>query len=169
MIKLLMSWDIREGRESEYFEFVVRDYAPSLTRLGIQPTEAWYTIYGDGPQILTGAVTEDLQAMQDLLSSEEWAELRENLMKYVTNSADVTLGSKTPTKRRQVSTQNERTLTKSKSARRFVRRPSHHLASASLGGVSRDRLLALRFRCLGCRLLVLAFIRSAIGPFVIGA
>ena len=85
MIKLLMSWDIREGRESEYFEFVVRDYAPSLTRLGIQPTEAWYTIYGDGPQILTGAVTEDLQAMQELLNSAEWAELRENLMKYVTN------------------------------------------------------------------------------------
>ncbi len=85
MIKLLMSWDIREGRESEYFEFVVREYAPSLARLGIQPTEAWYTIYGDGPQILTGAVTENLQAMRELLNSKEWAELRENLMKYVTN------------------------------------------------------------------------------------
>ena len=51
MVKLLMSWDIKPGRESEYFEFVVRDYAPSMIRLGIQPTEAWYTIYGDGPQM----------------------------------------------------------------------------------------------------------------------
>ncbi len=85
MVKLLMSWDIRPGRESEYFEFVVREYAPTLTRLGIQPTEAWYTIYGDGPQILTGAVTEDLQSMRAVLESEEWLALREKLMKYVTN------------------------------------------------------------------------------------
>jgi hypothetical protein len=85
MVKLLMSWDIRPGRESEYFEFVVREYAPTLTRLGIQPTEAWYTIYGDGPQILTGAVTEDMHSMQEVLRSEEWMNLRENLMKYVTN------------------------------------------------------------------------------------
>jgi hypothetical protein len=85
MIKLLMSWDIRPGRESEYFEFVVRDYAPTLTRLGIQPTEAWYTIYGEGPQILTGAVTEDLPAMRKVLSSSEWSELRDKLMQYVTN------------------------------------------------------------------------------------
>jgi hypothetical protein len=85
MVKLLMSWDIRPGRESEYFEFVVREYAPTLTRLGIQPTEAWYTIYGDGPQILTGAVTEDLQSMRAVLQSKEWQDLHEKLMKYVTN------------------------------------------------------------------------------------
>jgi len=85
MVKLLMSWDIRPGRESEYFEFVVREYAPSLMRLGMQPTEAWYTIYGEGPQILTGVVTEDLNSMQEILSSEEWSELLSKLNQYVTN------------------------------------------------------------------------------------
>ena len=85
MVKLLMSWDIQPGRESEYFEFVVREYAPGLMRLGIQPTEAWYTIYGDGPQVVTGAVAEDLESMQKILDSQDWAELFESLMKYVTN------------------------------------------------------------------------------------
>jgi hypothetical protein len=85
MVKLLMSWDIKPGKESEYFEFVVREYAPSMIRLGIQPTEAWYTIYGDGPQMLTGAVADDLDTMREILSSTEWAELRESLMDYVTN------------------------------------------------------------------------------------
>jgi len=85
MVKLLMSWDIRPGRENEYFEFVVREYAPSLMRLGMQPTEAWYTIYGEGPQILTGVVTEDLPALQNILKGDEWAELLEKLMHYVTN------------------------------------------------------------------------------------
>ena len=46
MIKLLMSWDIQAGREQPDFEFIVQDFAPGLMRLGLQPTEAWYTVYG---------------------------------------------------------------------------------------------------------------------------
>jgi hypothetical protein len=85
MVKLLMSWDIRPGRESEYFEFVMREFAPGIMRLGIQPTEAWYTVYGNGPQILTGGVAEDLQAMHQILTGNEWEELHSELMSYVTN------------------------------------------------------------------------------------
>jgi hypothetical protein len=85
MVKLLMSWDIRPGQESEYFEFVVREFAPGIMRLGIQPTEAWYTVYGDGPQILTGGVAEDLQTMQQILAGDEWKELQDKLMGYVTD------------------------------------------------------------------------------------
>lgn len=84
-VKLLMTWDILPGREQEYFEFVVREFVPGMQRLGIQPTEAWYTTYGDRPQILTGGVTEDLDQMQTALSTDDWEELRESLMEYVTN------------------------------------------------------------------------------------
>ena len=58
MYKLLMSWNIKAGVEQEYFEFVVREFVPGITKLGIQPTEAWYTVYGNRPQILTGGVAE---------------------------------------------------------------------------------------------------------------
>lgn len=85
MVKLLMSWDIKAGREQPYFEFVVREFAPGLIRLGLQPTEAWYTIYGEGPQILTGGVTEDIDAMRKFLQSEDWHALQEKLLGYVTN------------------------------------------------------------------------------------
>lgn len=85
MIKLLMSWDIKMGREQPYFEFIVREFAPGLMRLGIQPTEAWYTIYGKGPQILTGGVTEDLETMQHILNSQDWERLHSKLLIYVTN------------------------------------------------------------------------------------
>lgn len=84
-VKLLMTWDILPGREQEYFEFVVREFVPGMQRLGIQPTEAWYTTYGDRPQILTGGVTESMEEMQAALSTEDWQELRESLMEYVTN------------------------------------------------------------------------------------
>ncbi len=85
MVKLLMSWDIKNGRDTEYFEFVVREWVPGITRLGLQPTEAWFTIYGDCPQVLTGGITEDLETMRRILNSAEWAALHERLLEYVTN------------------------------------------------------------------------------------
>jgi hypothetical protein len=85
MIKLLMSWDIKAGREQAYFEFVVQDFAPGLMRLGLQPTEAWYTVYGKGPQILTGAVTNDIDTMHQILSGDDWRQLRDRLLTYVSN------------------------------------------------------------------------------------
>lgn len=85
MYKLLMSWDIKAGREQPYFEFVVQEFAPGLIKLGLQPTEAWYTVYGKAPQILTGAVTRDLETMREILAGDEWRQLRERLQNYVTN------------------------------------------------------------------------------------
>ncbi len=85
MVKLLMSWDILPGKEPEYFEFVVQEFAPKLVRLGIQPTEAWYTVYGNAPQILTGGVTEDRATLDRILDGEEWLTLKEKLDKFVTN------------------------------------------------------------------------------------
>ena len=85
MMKLLMSWDIKTGREQPYFEFIVREFAPKLMRLGLQPTEAWYTVYGEGPQILTGGVTSDAETMNRILASDDWRALRDQLLTYVSN------------------------------------------------------------------------------------
>lgn len=85
MIKLLMTWDIRPGKESEYFEFVVQEFGPRLVRLGIQMTEAWYTVYGEGPQILAGGVANDRATLINVLEGEEWQALHKKLLEFVTN------------------------------------------------------------------------------------
>ena len=85
MVKLLMSWDIKPGVESTYFDFIINEFAPGLIKLGLQPTEAWYTVYGSDPQILTGAVTEDLETMAQILDSHEWRDLQSELLVYVAN------------------------------------------------------------------------------------
>ncbi len=85
MVKLLMKWDIKTGQEQPYFEFVMQEFAPGLMRLGLQPTEAWYTVYGSGPQILTGAVVSDMDTMQNILASDDWRKLRDRLLQYVSN------------------------------------------------------------------------------------
>lgn len=85
MFKLLMSWDIKPGRDQEYFEFMVREFAPGITRLGLTPTEAWLAVYGECPQIMMEAVAEDLVSVRERLSMPEWDRLREQLLDYVDN------------------------------------------------------------------------------------
>lgn len=84
-VKLLMSWDIRPGQEQTYFEFAMQTFAPALMKMGWQPTEAWYTLYGDGPQILTAGITDSVDKMREILDSAEWEELKGQLLEYVTN------------------------------------------------------------------------------------
>ena len=85
MMKLLMSWDIKSGLEATYFNFIINEFTPGLLKLGIQPTEAWYTVYGSDPQILTGGVAKDLETITRVLDSEEWHDLQRELLVYVTN------------------------------------------------------------------------------------
>src|SRR5260370_11717970 len=84
-VKIIMNWDIKQGRDQEYFEFVVREFAPGVNRLGLQPTEAWFAIYGKCSQIMMGGITPDFGTMKTLLTSPEWHDLHEHLMQYVTN------------------------------------------------------------------------------------
>ena len=83
MIKLLMTWDIKSGPESEYVKFIMHEFGPAMVRMGLQPTDAWYTVYGDGPQVLAGGVVDTLQRMHDILSGEEWMRLEAKLLEYV--------------------------------------------------------------------------------------
>lgn len=85
MIKLLMSWDIRPGREADYMEFITEEFAPGMVKLGIQPTEAWYTVAGNRPQMLSGGIAEDQETMMSILRSEQWQELEKKLLTYVLN------------------------------------------------------------------------------------
>ena len=80
-----MTWDIRPGQEQTYFEFAMQTFAPALTKMGWQPTEAWYTLYGDGPQIMTAGITDSVDKMREILDSAEWGDLKNQLLEYVTN------------------------------------------------------------------------------------
>ena len=40
-------------------------------------------MYGDGPQILIGGVTEDLETMLRILESAEWKDIYQQLLGYV--------------------------------------------------------------------------------------
>ena len=83
--KLLLSWDILPGREQEYFEFVVREFIPGIQALGLEPSDAWLTIYGEQPQILTGVGVSSMNSLNAVLSSQEWDSMISKLLDYVDN------------------------------------------------------------------------------------
>lgn len=85
MIRLLMQWDIKMGREQDFSEFVVREFAPKLMQLGIEPNEVLYTMYGEGPQMLTIGAVESPDKLAEILGSSGWSKLHDKLMTYVTN------------------------------------------------------------------------------------
>ena len=82
-VKLLMTWDILPGREQEYFEFVVRDFIPGVQRLGLEPNDAWFTMYGDQPQIMASVQSSTINSLQGALPSPEWDDLTRQLLDYV--------------------------------------------------------------------------------------
>ncbi len=84
-VKLIMTWDITQGREQEYFEFVVREFIPQVQQLGMELKDAWLTMYGDQPQIMASAQMEDLTSMQSILDSKEWQGLINRLKDFVEN------------------------------------------------------------------------------------
>ena len=84
-VKLLMTWDILPGKEQEYFEFVVRDFIPNIQKLGLEPSDAWFTMYGDQPQIMAAAQAPSLNTLQQALDSPDWKDITQRLLDYVEN------------------------------------------------------------------------------------
>ena len=80
-----MTWDILPGKEQEYFEFIVRDWIPGLQRMGMEPSDAWFTMYGEKPQIMAAAQMSSLNSIQRVLDTQDWKNLTQSLLDYVEN------------------------------------------------------------------------------------
>ncbi len=84
-VKVLMTWNVQPDKDREYFEFLVKQFLPGMQRLGLQPTDAWFTAYGEGPQVLAAALVPSYEAARYILASEAWRLLERKLLEYVTD------------------------------------------------------------------------------------
>ena len=84
-IKLILTWDIMQGKEQDYFEFITKSFLPAVIEMGIKMNDAWVTVYGDQPQILVTAQMSSYKEARDILSSELWQQMNEKLMDFVEN------------------------------------------------------------------------------------
>lgn len=87
-LTLIMTWDIKEDMDQEYFEFVVREWVPATSRIGLQMIAAWYTYYRKDesvPRIRAEGITETIEEMRAVLENPEWDDIQARLMEYVEN------------------------------------------------------------------------------------
>ncbi|MDX1416774.1 MAG: hypothetical protein R3293_21410 [Candidatus Promineifilaceae bacterium] len=84
-LKLLLSYHVSQERQQEYYQFVMGRYLPAMQSMGFQMSEAWHTAYGNAPNRLVGLVCEDEKVMNDLLESESWDSLIEQLEEIVSD------------------------------------------------------------------------------------
>ena len=82
-VKLIMTWDIQDGKEREYIEFVITEFGPALMRLGVRITDAWYTQAGSGPQVVVGGLLPNVEIARALMASAEFHRLRDRLFEYI--------------------------------------------------------------------------------------
>ncbi len=83
--KLIMTWDITEGKEQEYFDFLIHTFVPRMNQLGFELTDAWATIYGDCPQVLVTAILPDELEAERRMSQNDWNVLIDQLEGFVDN------------------------------------------------------------------------------------
>jgi len=81
-IKLLLSFDLRSGYENAYRRFVLEEFLPQAQELGLVPTDAWHTAYGDYPSRLIGFVAEDLATMRSARDHPQWQALIKKLQGF---------------------------------------------------------------------------------------
>ncbi len=84
-VKLLLSFDIRPGSENAYRRFIMEEFLPKAQELGLTPTDAWHTAYGDYPLRLIGLVAENLATAHAAMDHEEWRALMGRLESYTGN------------------------------------------------------------------------------------
>ena len=84
-VKLLMTWDILPGQEQAYIEFNAKEFVPWLMKKGLQPSDSWYTLYGEAPQVMVGWIGRDAKSVRQALRGDDWRELRSKLHEFVTN------------------------------------------------------------------------------------
>lgn len=82
-VKLLLTYDVIQERQQEYYQFVMGRYLPAMQSLGFQMSEAWHTAYGRSPERLIGFVCSGEDKVQELLNSDLWLALNDELEGFV--------------------------------------------------------------------------------------
>lgn len=84
-IKLIISYNMRPGKEEACHQYIVQDVGVVLNKHGFRFTEAWYTAWGSGPQIMGCGLLESADVARELLNSEAWKKSISGLQRYVTD------------------------------------------------------------------------------------
>lgn len=79
MLKVMISYDMQNGREQDCQEYLINKLAPGLAKLGFRMSDVWYTVWGNSPQITSGGEVEDIDQARTIFLSQDWERLAEGM------------------------------------------------------------------------------------------
>ena len=79
MLKVMITYDMQEGKEQDCQEYLVNKLAPGLAKLGFRMSDVWYTGWGSSPQITSGGEVEDVAQARTIFQSRDWERLAEGM------------------------------------------------------------------------------------------
>lgn len=84
--KLLVTLNSHPRHERELFHHI-RELVNKLSPLGLELTDAWYTVYGEAPEVLLGFIPRKgmEEQLAGIITSEEWENAIEEFKQYVTD------------------------------------------------------------------------------------
>lgn len=85
MVKVIISYDMQEGKEQDCQEYLVNKLAPGLAKLGFRVSDVWYTVWGSSPQITSGGEVNDLDAARTIFLSKDWEKLAAGMDELTNN------------------------------------------------------------------------------------
>lgn len=85
-VKLLLSYNIRPNRETEYYRYVLGEFLPTLQNAGLYMVEGWHTAYGNYPmRLIAFRVTDSKVTMRQILTGDDWKNAKAKFLRYVTD------------------------------------------------------------------------------------
>jgi hypothetical protein len=84
-VKLLLAYDIKPYRLEEYYQFILGEFLPRASALGLKIKHSWHTAYGNYPERLVEFVAKDEETIKAVLSHEVWDTIETRLGEYVTD------------------------------------------------------------------------------------
>lgn len=85
LYKLILSYDVNPEKLQEYYQFVMGRYLPLMQKMGLEMMDAWSVSYGNAPNRQIGFVGRGKHTMLDLLESESWNTLNDQLDEFVSD------------------------------------------------------------------------------------
>ncbi len=85
MLKVMITYDMQEGKEQACQEYLVNKLAPGLAKLGFRVSDVWYTVWGNSPQITSGGEIEDIAHARTIFQSNAWESLAEGMEETARN------------------------------------------------------------------------------------
>jgi hypothetical protein len=80
--RLILHYDVRLDMYEQYYEYVLKEFVPTLQSMELYMVAVWQTVYGDYPARQVDFVAEHLETIRDVLNSDRWQTLETRLKIY---------------------------------------------------------------------------------------